>query len=146
MWKTSLETETSPIRIVPKPPSVSATLWNWGGKRARRQALGRTAQELADREYDIVRVEVFVETTDRFIATLASRKRLDLAREQFELATRVLKTVEDRMATGKTATIEKLRLQPLAFRSPTSSKSGQTGADNCAIEAGRHVGKKPSGF
>ncbi len=91
--------------------SISQVL-ELGGKRAKRQALGRTEQELADRAYDIARAEVFAETTDRFIAVLAAHKRLDLAREQFELATTVLKTVEDRISAGKTATIEKLRFQP----------------------------------
>lgn len=88
-------------------------LFELGGKRARRQEVGRLEQELAEREYEIARTNAISETTERFIAVLAAQKRLLLAGEQVELTKRVLQTVEDRIATGKTAVIEKVRFQTL---------------------------------
>jgi cobalt-zinc-cadmium efflux system outer membrane protein len=84
-----------------------------GGKRARRQEVGSLERELAEREYEIARAEVLSETTERFIAVLAAQKRLLLAGEQVELTKKVLQTVEGRIATGKTAVIEKVRFQTL---------------------------------
>jgi len=89
-------------------------LFELGGKRTRRQEIGRLDQELAEREYEIAQAEALSEATERFIAVLAAQKRLLLVGEQLELTKRVMKTVEDRIATGKTAAIEKVRFQTLA--------------------------------
>lgn len=88
-------------------------LFELGGKRARRHEVGRLEQELAGREYAIARTEVLSEATERFVAVLAAQKKLFLAGEQVELTRRVLQAVEDRISSGKTASIEKVRFQTL---------------------------------
>lgn len=84
-----------------------------GGKRARRQDVGRMDQELAERKYEIARAEVLAETRAGFVSVLAAQTKLSLAKEQAALAERVLQTVEDRVTAGKTASIEKVRFQIL---------------------------------
>lgn len=84
-----------------------------GNKRAHRQDVGLMEKELAEREYEIARDEVIAEATRRFIDVLAAHKRLLLAGEQVELTKRVMQTVEDRITSGKTATIEKVRFETL---------------------------------
>lgn len=88
-------------------------LFELGGKRIRRQELGRIGQELAEQEYAIARSEVIAEASQRFIAVLAAQKRLLLATEQIELTQLVLQAVEDRIAAGKAAPLEKIRFQTL---------------------------------
>lgn len=83
------------------------------GKRERRQEVGRLDHELAEREYDIAKSKVLSAATERFVAVLAAQKRLAIAGEQVELAGKVMHTVEDRIAAGKTAAIERVRLQIL---------------------------------
>ncbi len=84
-----------------------------GGKRSHRQELGRVEQELAEQEYAIARGEVLSEATKRFFAVLAAQKRLFVSGEQIELTKKVLQTVEDRIAEGKAAAIEKVRFKTL---------------------------------
>ncbi len=84
-------------------------LFELGGKRARRQEIGRTEQFLAEQEYNIVRTELLSETTAQFFAVLAAQQRLYLAGEQIELTRKVLQSIEDRITEGKGAVIEKIR-------------------------------------
>lgn len=88
-------------------------LFELGGKRIRRQEVGRIEQELSEQEYAIAQTEVLSEATTRFLTVLAAQKRLIFAREQIELTQRILQTVEDRIAAGKAAVIDKIRFQRL---------------------------------
>jgi len=85
-----------------------------GGKRGRRQELGRQELELARREYDLARAEVLAATRNRFLALLTAQRRLAIAEEQVGIAQRTVQAVQERIAAGKTATIEKVRVRPLA--------------------------------
>jgi len=85
-----------------------------GGKRGRRQEVGRLELELARREYDLARGEVLAETRERFLAVLVAQRRLALAEEQAGLAQRMAQAVTERIAAGKTAAIEQVRFRPLS--------------------------------
>jgi cobalt-zinc-cadmium efflux system outer membrane protein len=84
-----------------------------GGKRHKRLDLGLLDKQLAEQEHVAARVELVATTTERFIAVLAAQERLALSIEQADLADKVLQTVSERIAAGKTAQIEWLRFQTL---------------------------------
>lgn len=84
-----------------------------GGKRAGRQALGRTAVALAEGDYAAARAEVAAEATRRFVAVAAAQQRQALAAEQHGLALQLLAAVDDRIAAGKSAAIERVRMESL---------------------------------
>lgn len=88
-----------------------------GDKRRQRQAVGRLDKKLVEHEYAAARVELVAETTTRFVAVLAAQHRLTLAEEQSDLASKVLATVDERIAAGKTANIERLQFQTLLVES-----------------------------
>jgi cobalt-zinc-cadmium efflux system outer membrane protein len=96
-----------------------------GGKRVRRQEVGGLNKELAERKHDVARAELIALTTDRFVAVLAAQQRLELAREQATLAGKVLETVNERIAAGKTADIEKIRFQTLVAEARLRSEQTQ---------------------
>jgi cobalt-zinc-cadmium efflux system outer membrane protein len=84
-----------------------------GAKRSLRRAVGTLDQGLATEEYQLALVDVLAQTRERFVAVLAARMRMRLADEQVELAGNVLRTIEARIADGKSAAIEKTRFQTL---------------------------------
>jgi len=84
-----------------------------GGKRKHRLDITHSDREVAEREYDIARLEVMAATKNRFRKVLAAQARLALAKEQHELARKIFRAVEDRIAAGKTPAIERVRVQAL---------------------------------
>lgn len=84
-----------------------------GGKRKQRQDVGRLDHAVAERDANIARAEVLAEAKERFFTTLAAQKRLTLAGEQGALTAKVVTAVEERIAAGKTAEIERVRFQTL---------------------------------
>lgn len=84
-----------------------------GGKRSQRLAVGQLDKKLAERDYAVARATLVAETTTRFVDVLAAQQKLTLAADQSELAKKVLAVVNERIAAGKTANIEKLRFQAL---------------------------------
>ena len=84
-----------------------------GGKRSGRKALGRTDVALAESDYAAARAEVAAEATRRFVAVAAAQQRRALAAEQHGLALQLLAAVDDRIAAGKSAAIERVRMESL---------------------------------
>lgn len=84
-----------------------------GGKRERRRQLARLDRDVTEKQYELARSEVLAEADERFVAVLAAREKVDLAAEQLALTRKVLQTVEDRVTSGKTARIEKVRFRTL---------------------------------
>jgi len=100
-----------------------------GGKRAKRQEVGRLHQERSELEYAIARAEVLAETRDRFAAVLAAQERISLAEEQVILARKVLQAVEDRIAAGKTAVVEGVRFKTLLAEANLRREMGRQELD-----------------
>lgn len=100
-----------------------------GDKRARRQEVGRLEQERARWAYETGRAEMLAETRNRFFAVLAAQRKLSLADEQLDLAERVLRTVQDRIAAGKTATIEGVRFQTLVVEARLRRDNARVAVD-----------------
>jgi len=84
-----------------------------GGKRTLRQELGRRSHRSARKEFDILKNEVLARTVERFFAVLSAQNRLALAGEQIDLASRILSTVRQRVASGKSPAVEIVRFKSI---------------------------------
>ncbi|MCK5851325.1 MAG: TolC family protein [Kiritimatiellae bacterium] len=72
-----------------------------GGKRRWRKRIARTEGELAGWEYESKRLDVFTETTKRFINVLAAQRQLDLAITTVELTKKTTMAVTEQVKAGK---------------------------------------------
>jgi len=80
-----------------------------GDKRSARRDMARSEQELGLREKELVRIEVASEAVARFIDLVAAQQREAIAHDQVALNKDLLSAVEERIAAGKSASIEKKR-------------------------------------
>ncbi|HDR46065.1 MAG TPA: TolC family protein [Geoalkalibacter subterraneus] len=80
-----------------------------GGKRSARQDVARSGQELGLWQKELVRIEVASEAVARFLDLVAAQQREAVARDQVALNESLLSAVEERIAAGKSASIEKKR-------------------------------------
>lgn len=80
-----------------------------GGKRRKRMKLASLDSQLAGWDYEAQRLAVLTEVTKHYAALLASQRQLVLAKENQTLAETILRTVEKRVAGGKSAPPEKLK-------------------------------------
>ena len=79
------------------------------GKRQKRRRVARGEQDLAGWDYETLRLDVFTETTRRFVAVLAAQEELRLAEERLRLADAVLDTVRVRVREGAASPVERTR-------------------------------------
>jgi cobalt-zinc-cadmium efflux system outer membrane protein len=77
-----------------------------GGKRAGRREVASSARELTGSEYELKRVEVLADVTAKFIIVAGEQEHLKLAREALTAAESALKSVQERIAAGKTSALE----------------------------------------
>jgi cobalt-zinc-cadmium efflux system outer membrane protein len=80
-----------------------------GGKRSARRHVARSALELGLQEKELVRIEVASKAVARFLDLVAAQQREAVARDQVALNESLLSAVEERIAAGKSASIEKKR-------------------------------------
>ena len=80
-----------------------------GGKRAKRRRVAMLDRELSGWDYEAARLDVLTETTQRFVAALAARARLELARETLRVARESLAATEARVRAGAASSIEEAR-------------------------------------
>ncbi len=80
-----------------------------GGKRSARRDVARSALKLGLQEKELVRIEVASKTVARFLELVAAQQREAVARDQVALNESLLSAVEERIAAGKSASIEKKR-------------------------------------
>jgi len=88
---------------------VLSQLIELGGKRARRMELARAGGKIAGWRYEKKRLSVLTDVTLRFIAALATQKKLELAEEDLRLARAGLDAVEKELAAGKVTIVEKTK-------------------------------------
>lgn len=88
--------------------SLSQTI-ELGGKRQLRTKVADRDRELANWTYEAKRLDVILETTQRFIDVIAAQKTLSLAAESTDISQRVLNTVSERVKAGKIAPLEETR-------------------------------------
>ena len=80
-----------------------------GGKRAKRRRVAMLDRELSGWDYEAARLDVFTETTRRFVAALAARERLALAGETLRVARESLEATRTRVRAGAASSIEEAR-------------------------------------
>ena len=72
-----------------------------GGKRGWRRRVAGARGELAGWAYEQQRIEVFSQTTERFVAVIAAQQGLALAASTVELAEQTHRAVDERVEAGK---------------------------------------------
>jgi len=82
-----------------------------GGKRAARTELASQARGVTRSEYELKRVEVLGDVTQRFIQVVANQHALDLALTNRQLAEDALCTVQERVTAGKGSALEERKAQ-----------------------------------
>jgi len=77
-----------------------------GGKRTARLGAAAAGRDLMERKYEVKRVDVLAEVTEKFISLLAAQHEVSLTRETTLLAEAALRTVRERLQAGKASAIE----------------------------------------
>jgi len=78
-------------------------------KLAHEQAVARGARDVAQREADVRRLEIYGETARTFIALLVAQRRAALANDQLTLVKRLSAAQEARVEAGQRAPFERSR-------------------------------------
>jgi cobalt-zinc-cadmium efflux system outer membrane protein len=78
----------------------------FGAKRTARLEAASLAREVTSSEYELKRVEILGEVTQRFILVAANQLEVELAEANLELAQAALDTVDDRVAAGRGSALE----------------------------------------
>ncbi len=79
------------------------------GKRSKRKRIALLESDLAGWDYEAVRMDVLVKTTQSFIGVLTSQELLALNEELVNLAEKVLDTVSERVRSGKVPPVEETK-------------------------------------
>lgn len=82
-----------------------------GGKRGVRAEVASQAYEVNRSEYELKRVEVLADVTQRFIRVVANQHALDLVLTNRQLAEDALRTVQERVRAGKGSALEERKAQ-----------------------------------
>ena len=82
-----------------------------GGKRAARTEVASQARGITRSEYELKRVEVLGDVTQRFIQVVANQHALDLALTNRQMAEDALRTVQERVTAGKGSALEERKAQ-----------------------------------
>jgi cobalt-zinc-cadmium efflux system outer membrane protein len=82
-----------------------------GGKRSARTEVASQARDITKSEYELKRVEVLGDVTQRFIQVVASQHALDLALTNRQLAEDALRIVQERVTAGKGSALEERKAQ-----------------------------------
>ncbi len=87
-----------------------------GGKRAARREVASQARGITTSEYELKRVEVLGDVTQRFILVVANQHALDLALTNRQLTADALRTVQERVQAGKGSALEERKAQVAVAR------------------------------
>ena len=82
-----------------------------GGKRSARRDVASQARGITTSEYELKRVEVLGDVTQRFIQVMANQHALDLALTNRQMAEDALRTVQERVTAGKGSALEERKAQ-----------------------------------
>ena len=82
-----------------------------GGKRSARREVASQARGITTSEYELKRVEVLGDVTQRFIQVMANQHALDLALTNRQMAEDALRTVQERVTAGKGSALEERKAQ-----------------------------------
>ena len=77
-----------------------------GEKKAKRMQVASIGREVAQRDYESKRADVFTSVQKAFVGVLSAQERVSLAKGLVTLAEQVLQTVSERVKAGKVSPIE----------------------------------------
>jgi len=80
-----------------------------GGKRAKRTQVASFSKELANWDYETMRMEVLTQVSKAYTDVLRSQEQLKLAEGLSELAAKTLNTVSEKVKAGKVSPIEETK-------------------------------------
>ncbi|MEI6126093.1 MAG: TolC family protein [Pseudomonadota bacterium] len=80
-----------------------------GGKRSKRSHLADVEKNLAEWEYESMRLDVFTEITNAFWDVFAAQERLTIATELSRLSEETYLTVVERVKAGKVPSVEEIQ-------------------------------------
>lgn len=80
-----------------------------GGKRGARMHVASLGQALADKSYEVKKLELIARTANTFIDVLAGQERLRVAEETLQLTRKVVDSANKRVVSGKAPPIEETR-------------------------------------
>ena len=84
-------------------------MFELGGKRGYRTRTAELEKNLAGREYEIKRLDVFEKISDSFWEVLAAQERAVIAEALFGLAQEALSSVAQKVAAGKAPAVEEVQ-------------------------------------
>jgi cobalt-zinc-cadmium efflux system outer membrane protein len=82
-----------------------------GGKRAARVAVAAKSRDVAHQEYEVERVEVLADASERFVTVLERQDARALARTSAELSQATVQTVQRRIQAGAGSTLDAKKAQ-----------------------------------
>jgi cobalt-zinc-cadmium efflux system outer membrane protein len=88
-----------------------------GGKRAARRNVAASALDLTGKEYELKRVEVLADVTEKFITLVGAQQGIVLARGATAAAEAVSRSVLERLEAGKGSSLEEKRAAVALARS-----------------------------
>ena len=80
-----------------------------GGKRRARMEVASRGQELADKSYEVKKLELIARTANTFIDVLAGQERVRVAEETLQVTQKVVDSAYKRVESGKAPPIEETR-------------------------------------
>ena len=80
-----------------------------GGKRTSRKRFAERDKNLAGRDYEIKRLDVFAGITSKFWEVLAAQERLHIAESLFKLAGQTYAVAAEKVAVGKAPPVEEVQ-------------------------------------
>lgn len=86
-------------------------LFELGGKRRRRMRIAEAAAELTGWDYESKRLDVFAETSRRFMEGIAAQRRVALAEAAAELAEKTAQAVAERVKAGKEPPLQAVKAE-----------------------------------
>jgi len=87
-----------------------------GGKRQQRGVVVSQRQKMMRADREVAALDLIGEVTRRYVETIASQQRLELAVRARELAITTLNSVEKRVEAGATSKVELLRAQAASYQ------------------------------
>lgn len=81
-----------------------------GGDIKRRKELAGVRVERANWDYEAARIEVVAQVAQRFVASLAADRRLELAKQALELASETERIAKQRVKAGDASPVEQSRV------------------------------------
>ncbi len=88
-----------------------------GGKRSARMDVASMFRGRAEADYQLKRVQVLADVTEKFIHVVADQNELELARDSVKLAGDALRAAQRRVQAGKASAMEESRALVDQFRS-----------------------------